>query len=155
MNNNNDEYWEKIAGKLHGELSSEEEAELLQMITEYTLLNEFEKTQTVHDNLSKAGPIPWEGKAESWVKVEHGIRSSQLQWIKTALKYAAIIALAFIAGNLFRPSNVTDKEIRYSEIKVPYGQMSQVNLSDGTKIWLNSGTILRYPERFAENSRAV
>ena len=155
MIDNHDEHWEKIAAKLHGELSSEEEAELHQMIAENSRLHEFEKAQIIHNNLSKEVANPIEGKTESWVKVEHGIRSYQLQWMKTVLKYAAIIVLAFIAGNLLRPSLPIDKEIRYSEITVPFGQMSQIKLSDGTKIWLNSGTTLRYPERFAENSRSV
>jgi ferric-dicitrate binding protein FerR (iron transport regulator) len=155
MSDNHDEHWENIAGKLHGELSSEEEAEFIQLIADNTRLQEFEKAQIIHDNLSKVGVIPLEGKVESWVKVEHGIKIHQLQWIKTALKYAAIIVLAFIAGNLLRPSLPSDKEIRYSEITVPFGQMSQIKLSDGTKIWLNSGTTLRYPEQFAEKSRSV
>jgi transmembrane sensor len=155
MSDNHDEHWEKIAAKLHGELSIEEEAELLQLIAENSRLHEFEKAQIIHDNLSKEVANPIEGKAVSWVKVEHGIRSYQLQWMKTALKYAAIIVFAFIAGNLLKPSLPADKEIRYSEITVPFGQMSQIKLSDGTKIWLNSGTTLRYPERFAENSRSV
>jgi ferric-dicitrate binding protein FerR (iron transport regulator) len=155
MTDNNDEHWEKIAAKLHGELSSEEEAELLQLIAENSRLHEFEKAQKIHDDLSKTGVNPLEGKTESWVNVEHGIRSYQLQWIKRALKYAAIVVMAFIAGNLLKPSLPSDKEIRYSEITVPFGQMSQIKLSDGTKIWLNSGTTLRYPERFAENSRSV
>jgi len=155
MTDNNDEHWEKLAGKLHGELSHEEEAEFSQIISDNTHLNEFEKAQLIHDNLLKAGAVPLEVKTESWVKVEHGIKIHQLQWMKTALKYAAIILLAFIAGNLLKPSLLSDKEIRYSEITVPFGQMSQIKLSDGTKIWLNSGTTLRYPERFAENSRSV
>jgi transmembrane sensor len=33
--------------------------------------------------------------------------------------------------------------------------MSQIKLSDGTKIWLNSGTKLRYPEQFAQDRRSV
>ena len=155
MSDNHDEQWEKIAGKLHGELSSGEEAEFSQLITENTRLQEFEKAQKIHDNLSKASVSPLEGKVESWLKVDKGIRSYQLLWMKRALKYAAIVVMAFIAGNLLKPTLTTDKEIRYSEITVPFGQMSQIKLSDGTKIWLNSGTTLRYPERFAEKSRSV
>lgn len=155
MSDNHDEHWENIAGKLHGELSSEEEAEFIQLIADNTRLQEFEKAKSINDSLTKVGVSPLEGKVESWVKVERGIRSYQLQWMKTALKYAAIVVMAFIAGNLLKPTLTVDKEIRYSEITVPFGQMSQIKLSDGTKIWLNSGTTLRYPERFAENSRSV
>lgn len=155
MTEDHDENWEKIAGKLHGELNSEEETEFSRMITDDTLLREFEKAQNIHDNLTKTGSISSTDKVNSWTKVENGIKIYQLGWIKTTLKYAAIIALAFIAGNLLKPSATVDQEIRYSEIIVPYGQMSQIQLSDGTKIWLNSGTTLRYPDRFAEKTRSV
>lgn len=155
MTDNNDSHWEIIAGKLHGELSNEEEAEFSKILNDSPDLNEFKKSQQIHDSLIKAGSISANKKMESWAKVEKGIKTYQLRWIKTALKYAAIVVFAFIAGNLLKPSAPEDKEIRYSEIAVPCGQMSQITLSDGTKIWLNSGTTLRYPEQFGENCRSV
>ena len=155
MTEDHDSYWEKIAGKLHGELNSEEEAEFSQIMTDDSNLREFEKAQKIHDKLVKTASISAIWKVSSWVKVEKGIKTYQLRWIKVVLKYAAIIMFAFFAGNLQRPYSPADKEIRYSEIVVPFGQMSQLTLSDSTKIWLNSGTTLRYPERFAEQSRSV
>lgn len=155
MTENQDSHWEKIAGKLHGELNSEEEAEFNEMMKDDAHLRAYEKALKIAENLAKSGAIPANGKLRSWEKIENGIRFYQLRWIKEAIKYAAIIAVAFIVGNLLRLYVPADKEIRYSEITVPCGQMSQLTLSDGTKIWLNSGTTLRYPERFAENSRSV
>jgi ferric-dicitrate binding protein FerR (iron transport regulator) len=37
----------------------------------------------------------------------------------------------------------------------PYGQQSEITLSDGTHIWLNSGSQLSYPSKFKEDSREV
>lgn len=155
MIENHDSHWEKIAAKLHGELNHKEEVEFNQIMSDNDNLLEFEKVQQIHEKLIKIGSISTNEKVKSWPKVENGIRTYQLRWIKVAMKYAAIIVVAFIAGNLLKPSAPIDKEIRYSEISVPFGQMSQLTLSDGTKIWLNSGTTLRYPERFAENSRSI
>jgi len=155
MTEDHDAYWEKIAGKLHGELNSEEETEFSEMITDNTHLLEFEKAQKIHDNLAKTGLISPNDKVNSWKKVEKRIKIHRLGWITTVLKYAAIIVMAFIAGNLLKPPAPADQEIRYSEILVPYGQMSQIKLSDGTKIWINSGTTLRYPDRFAGTNRSV
>jgi len=155
MTDNYDSQWEIIAAKIHGELSSDEEAIFDQMMTDEANLYGFEKTQLIHQNLSKSGPVAANGKVKSWDRTENGIRAYQFRWVKTVLKYAAIIFVAFIAGNQLRPSAPPEKEIRYSEITVPFGQMSQLTLSDGTKIWLNSGTTLRYPEHFASDQRSV
>jgi ferric-dicitrate binding protein FerR (iron transport regulator) len=38
---------------------------------------------------------------------------------------------------------------------VPYGQRSQVTLYDGTKVWLNSGTKLKFPVVFNTDTREV
>ena len=155
MTDNFDSHWEKIAAKIHGELSSDEEAIFDQMMTDEANLYGFEKTQLIHQNLAKSGPVAENGKVKSWNRTENGIRAYQFRWVKTVLKYAAIVVVAFIAGNQLRPSAPPEKEIRYSEITVPFGQMSQLKLSDGTKVWLNSGTTLRYPEQFAGDQRSV
>jgi len=46
------------------------------------------------------------------------------------------------------------KEV-FNTIIVPYGKRSQITLSEGTKVWLNSGTKMVYPATFAENKREV
>lgn len=43
----------------------------------------------------------------------------------------------------------------FNTILVPYGKRSQITLSEGTKIWLNSGSKLIYPAVFSENKREV
>ena len=155
MTDNSDSKWEIIAAKIHGELSREEEGQFDQMMTDETNLYGFEKTQLIHDNLVQSGPVPVNGRLNSWAKVDHKIRMIPLRWMMATLKYAAIIIVAFIAGNLLKTTTPADQEINYSEITVPFGQMSQLKLSDGTKIWLNSGTTLRYPEHFASDRRSV
>ena len=46
-------------------------------------------------------------------------------------------------------------ETEYLEVYVPYGEQMQVMLQDGTKVTLNSGTKLRYPQKFDLFSRTV
>lgn len=50
---------------------------------------------------------------------------------------------------------VNNESVAYNTIVVPYGKRSRVTLSDNTTIWLNSGSKLVYPVRFAENKREV
>jgi len=45
--------------------------------------------------------------------------------------------------------------VQYSSIGVPYGKRSELSLEDGTKIWLNAGSVLTFPEHFADNAREV
>lgn len=47
------------------------------------------------------------------------------------------------------------KEIKYNTLTVPRGGEFNLQLSDGTKVWLNSETTLRYPVQFAVSERRV
>lgn len=77
---------------------------------------------------------------------------------------AACIALVFIGINLYRSASFTgfrDKDQKetaalvYKEIKVPGGQKLQVKLPDGTMVWLNSESTLRFPIHFSAQTRPV
>lgn len=48
-----------------------------------------------------------------------------------------------------------DKKINYNTIHVPNGKQFQLKLSDGTRIWLNAASTLRYPVRFGTDERRV
>lgn len=45
-------------------------------------------------------------------------------------------------------SNASINKLVYNQIKIPYGKTFNVKLSDGTVVYLNSGTILKYPVKF-------
>ncbi len=47
------------------------------------------------------------------------------------------------------------KEIKYNTLTIPRGGEFTLQLSDGTKVWLNSETVLRYPVQFAGGERRV
>ena len=47
------------------------------------------------------------------------------------------------------------KEIGYNSVNVPYGGTYTVELCDGTKVYLNSGTTLEFPSRFDGKVRSV
>lgn len=47
------------------------------------------------------------------------------------------------------------KEIQYNELSVPTGGECQLVLEDGTKLWINSNTQVKYPVSFPDNKREI
>ncbi|MFA6945613.1 MAG: FecR family protein [Pedobacter sp.] len=52
-------------------------------------------------------------------------------------------------------SDNSSQSLSYNIIETPAGGQYQVNLPDGSKVWLNSASSLRYPVRFTGNERRV
>lgn len=50
---------------------------------------------------------------------------------------------------------VLDNPNEFNTLIVPYGKRSKIVLSDGTKVWLNSGSRLTYPASFNGKNREV
>lgn len=44
---------------------------------------------------------------------------------------------------------------KFNKLVVPYGKRTNLTLSDGTKVWLNSGTQLEFPSEFTESRREI
>lgn len=51
--------------------------------------------------------------------------------------------------------NSGKEKTAFNTIQTPNGGQYQVNLPDGTKVWLNAASSLRYPTKFAGDIRAV
>lgn len=52
-------------------------------------------------------------------------------------------------------SSNTVATIAYNTLSTPYGGQYQMTLQDGTKVWLNAGSSLRFPASFPGNERNV
>ena len=72
--------------------------------------------------------------------------------------YAAAICLAVLSTWTimnYQRENVIEEELAFEEFSTPPGQRAQVKLHDGTVVWLNARSRLRYPNRFSGAERKV
>jgi len=75
-------------------------------------------------------------------------------------KIAAVLLIPLVLGNLlyfsFCAKNYSkNQEPIYNELFAAFGTRSALKLSDGTAVWLNSGSSIKYPDRFIGNNRTV
>ena len=56
---------------------------------------------------------------------------------------------------ILEEKDVARSGTRFNTIETPQGGQFQVSLPDGTKVWLNASSSLKYPVRFAADQRSV
>ena len=76
--------------------------------------------------------------------------------LKVYQKVAAFLLIPVIGlGIWYAASQYNQSNGQFTETIAPRGQKSQIVLADGTKVWLNSDTKIKYPTNFNENQRDV
>lgn len=80
--------------------------------------------------------------------------SPMRRWMRRAMQAAAILLAGITGAWLWHTaeSRFTDSD---NVITVAEGQRARLTLSDGTEVWLNSGSTLRYPTAFGNRQRTV
>lgn len=83
--------------------------------------------------------------------------SRRIYWV---FKYAAIVILVFGFGlyadsflDFFTTGKIASNN--QTEIVVPAGQVAEVNLPDGSHVWLNAGTSFSFPKNFSTHNRHI
>ena len=151
-----DNFWELASARLFHENSKEEKEQLETILREEENQNLFHRLEDIHQILSKTRPLRNASSVRSWAKVNEMLHRKKIKLIAEVFKYAAVILLALFAGTLIPTGKKASTDVPlFSEINVPLGQMSNVTLYDGTRVWLNSGTSLKYASDFGKNSRKV
>lgn len=74
--------------------------------------------------------------------------------IKWSVAAAAMFALVFTCGYWFSQSH-QELYVNIQTITVPAGQRAHIALADGTSVWLNSKSTLKYASNFGEKGRDV
>jgi len=80
--------------------------------------------------------------------------------LRYSLQAAATIILACLLSLSWKwltnkKENIPNLQNEFTQVFIPRGQKGQITLHDGTKIWLNSNTILKYPDNFGNGQRKI
>jgi transmembrane sensor len=75
------------------------------------------------------------------------------KWVGAA---AAVLALAYFAWSGYDQS-ITDKALVSEKklVQVPLNRVMRLILPDSSKVWLNAGSVFRYPKNFTGKTRVV
>ena len=151
---------EDIQKYLAGELSAEEKLNLLKRIeADEALKTEFIDSKNAFALLALAThPNDEQENKLARRRLQNILRKQNIKhFFLHKLSYAAALIVAVLSTFLFTKEYMksTFDEAAMTTLFVPAGQRMQVCLSDGTKVWLNAHTTLRYPTNFYGNQRKV
>lgn len=156
-----------------GNLSTQERRELFRLLeSDPELREEFADTQNLYALTSwlplDADEAESVGRLLDFKQGQNKKRKSRMiLWRHLAGYGAAILITAFLTSlaadrQLLRKmiyerhlAFSDDRQTSYEEFTAPAGQRALVKLQDGTSVWLNAKTTLRYPDKFSRKERRV
>lgn len=138
------------------------DVEDLQVNKNIAQANDFDEASA---HLWQAGEECSSSSVEEWIaneqqafqlirNYENRRRMHRITVVKKWGSIAAAILLCVVWGLDYFAAPI-NKQVAQYEIYVPYGQRQKVVLPDGTKIVLNAGSYLKYPEQFGKENRYV
>jgi ferric-dicitrate binding protein FerR (iron transport regulator) len=82
------------------------------------------------------------------------VKKTWIYWQRAAA--IVLIPLLLLSAYLFvNDRTATYEATEYQELKTPHGMYSRIDLPDGSQVWLNGGSSLRYPSKFRQGQRQV
>lgn len=142
-----------------GELTSDERYKFLKEVdNDQTLKKEFINFQNIYSvsQLLPHDEDKTEGKRsfDSFISMLN--KSKRILNLRNIMKYTAVI-VAVISSTVLSTLYLSDRmtENSYNTLYVPVGQRAQITLEDGTNVWLNAQSTLKYPSKFSKKDRIV
>lgn len=74
---------------------------------------------------------------------------------RSVIKYQKTGELVVNSDTLKPTKSDSEKEKALNQLIIPYGKTSEILLPDGTKVFLNAGSRLAYPDNFTDETREV
>lgn len=141
--------WEELAARMHDEENDSSD----QFDAENEDLQIAQQIVEARNRVLQLGRL--KSVDTAWKEIRGGISTSRKLWI-SFMKYAAVFIIAvLLTGGLFfmqTPSGMPDT---FASISAPNGQISNITLFDGTNVWLNAGSNLKYKQSFGKKDREV
>lgn len=135
---------------IEGDATAEEKQQVILWLEEDEAhIQEYKTLRKLH-NLNT-----WNAEPEKRLSLP-GKKSNLPIWRKITqecLKIASVLLVGVLISYSLMLKN--EEEVQMQTIHVPYGQRAELFLSDGTEVWLNSGTTMTFPNRFMCTSRYV
>ncbi|WP_293712447.1 FecR domain-containing protein [uncultured Parabacteroides sp.] len=150
--------YDLLSKYLTGNISSEEKQTLFQQLKEDA---ELKKEAADIQNLSALISMVREEHSASDMQYRSFVRLKKkrafLFNMRKVAGYAAIVLFSVLSTYLLMTYAAEGGEevACYQEFSTPPGQRAKVLLADGTEVWLNANSTLRYPERFDRKQREV
>lgn len=132
-----------------GKVTSKEKKDIKQWIAESDEhRDQLFKERMIFDAMIVSGKIP--NSQSEPVK-----RKPLLRVFVELSKIAAVVVVMLIAGIYFYTQKMNEINLATNTIIVPVGQRANIQLPDGTNVWLNARTQMTYPAYFTGAKREI
>ena len=110
--------------------------------------------------MTQAQSVKMETEEKAWMRVRARIASNEAKALRNKRfailrRMAAVFVGLLVIVGAFVAFHSWSKASEMILAQAPMGKVSCVNLADGTKVWLNGGSMLRYPATFDGKTRKV
>ena len=156
MNLTKDEIYSLIAKSFSGELTGEELAQLnTWKSSDKSNVSEYDDYLDIWEHSNRlAMPSPIDLPASlNTTRKNAGIDNVQIRWVTMFVRVAAVLILALLFSSIYNlfiapKSGQKTEALTYQQVKASFGMQSRVELADGSVVYLNSGSTLRFPTSF-------
>jgi len=147
---------------LTGKSSHDEQKELLNWIRTEKNLKEFQQVKEEWKAEMRNEAMPTE-LASNWKSVQNrmmeqlqqevGRKQRTLNFFRYAAVFLVLIAVPALIYTL--STSKPEAPLTYTTIAADYGQISKVVLPDSSVVWINSGSAIKYNNRYSATNRDI
>ena len=121
-------------------------------------MNEYNETDNLFkENVEQINKVPanstW-SVSKGWNKLQHMQDKSMRKKFIRYLKYVAVISVT-VGITILAMYFIDNRDPQYVEIQTGKGDKTHVTFADGSNVWLNAKSKLKYPKRINKRNRTI